>query len=276
MHGNKFRFFDVLDQIYFVDGQELWEKRKQGISEQEFQEFTELKWSWYKKFNSPTRLIFIGYLMLVAQAFYLSKGSLVSAANILLNLNPVTSFLATAGTIVTSLAPLILITREFQEFQNSLPRSVTAISGLVWIFLIFYSPWPIVVMSGIFIVVHLSAIRFKHLSWVQNVRLWALFNLPSLGSALVLWALAAVLAILPISPMVVSDNPSLNGKTFGLVKDDSKVLLVEISSGQTLSLVAGEVGNLRTCIPKNIAWIANFSSIWNQRNSSSQIKCTSK
>jgi hypothetical protein len=240
----------ALEDFRFTEGQHLWDKLPGKISKLEFQDFERKQWRWLQTWVTPFRLGITGYLLLIAQVAFITKGNWSSISRILLEINPINAFLSTAATLVLGLAPLALLTREYRDEIDSYPKNLYWLVNFALAPALLMAPILIDIYFAIIVVLYFVSMQLsKKLAFIMKVRIWCLFNLPSLATGLILMGMFIVVVGAPVLPRVLVSQDPYKNMDLALVNQSQIVTVVEITSGTVISDSQEKFGQIQTCIP---------------------------
>lgn len=241
-----------IDSVQFTEGQKLWDKRAEGISHEEFEEFKERQWGWMQKFTTLKGTIGLGYFLLIIQAVSASRGSLTGTSLIVTNTNPVSGMLSTAASLIVILGPLVFLTQEYRKTYDSWPKNFQNIVRIATLPALLYCPVQIVIYAGsaasIYLVFLMLGKRFRP---IQTIRIWALLNMPSFTTLVIIMGILFTFWATPNIPRVIPNQGKHSGQVVGLVNLGAAATIVDFETGQVSLEDPSSLGILSSCTPES-------------------------
>lgn len=235
-------------EVEFTEGQKLWDKRADGISDAEFEQFKERQWGWMQKFTTLKGIIGLGYFLLIIQAVSASRGSLSGTSLIVMNTNPVSGMLSTAAILIVTLAPLVLLTQEYRKTHLTWPKNFQNIVQIAALPALLYCPVQIVMYAVVSVTIYFSFVWLGKRFWrVQIIRVWALLNMPSFATGVIVMGILFTFWGTPSIPRVIPSQGKYAGQVVGLVNLGATATFVDFETGQVSSQELNRLGTLSSC-----------------------------
>jgi hypothetical protein len=231
-----------------TEGQKLWDKRAEGISDDEFEQFKERQWGWMQKLATLKGIVGLGYFLLIIQAVSASRGSLSGTSLIVMNTNPVSGMLSTAAILIVTLAPLVLLTQEYRKTYLTWPKNFQNIVQIAALPALLYCPVQIVMYAVFSTTIYFAFVGLgKRFRRVQIIRIWALLNMPSFATGVIVMGILFTFWGTPSIPRVIPSQGNYAGQVVGLVNLGATATFVDFESGQVYSQDLNRVGTLSSC-----------------------------
>jgi hypothetical protein len=236
------------EAVEFTEGQKLWDKRANGISDEEFEQFKERQWGWMQKFTTLKGIVGLGYFLLIIQAVSASRGSFSATSLIVMNTNPVSGMLSTAAILIVSLAPLVLLTQEYRKTYLTWPKNFQSIVQIAALPALLYCPVQIVLYAVLSAAVYFTFVALgKRFRRIQIIRVWALLNMPSFATGVIVMGILFTFWATPSIPRVVPSQGKYAGQVVGLVNLGAIATVVDFETGQVSSQDLNRLGALSSC-----------------------------